>query len=85
MMAAIKSVINENIPISWAVKMQGVPKSTLHNHISGNVTHGDNSRSEQLLSPAEEEEFSNFLVKKAQASYGKTRKELRNIAGGIKW
>ena len=36
--------------------MHGVPKSTLHDRISGNVTHGDKPGPDQLLSPAEKEE-----------------------------
>ena len=49
--------------------MHGIPKSTLHDRISGNVTHGDKPGPDQLLSPAEEEELSNFLVEVAQAGY----------------
>ena len=37
----MKSVLDENTPISRVVKNHGVPKSTLHDHICGNVTHGD--------------------------------------------
>ena len=70
MVAAMKSVMDENTPISQAAEMHGVPKSTLHNRISGNVTHGDKPGPD-LLSPAEEEELSNFLVEVAQAGYGK--------------
>ena len=60
-----------------------MPKLTLHDHISGKVCHGDKPGPEQLLSPVEEEEFANFLIEVAQAGYGKTRKEVRNIAGRI--
>ena len=56
MVAAMKSVMDENTPISRAAEMHGVPKSTLHDRISGNVTHGDKPGSDQLLSPAEKEE-----------------------------
>ena len=58
MVAAMKSIMDENTPISQAAEMHGVPKSTLHNRISRNVTHGDKPGPDQLLSPAEEEEFS---------------------------
>ena len=39
----------------------------------------------QLLSPAEEEEFSKLLIEieVAQVGYGKTRKEVRSIAGRV--
>ena len=59
--------------------MHGIPKLTLHDHNSGNVTHGDKPGPYQLLSPAEEEELSNLLVEVAQPGYGKTRKQIRYI------
>lgn len=71
MEAAIKSVTDENTPISRSAKVHGVPKSTLHDRISGKVCHGKKPGPKQLLSPAEEEEFSNFLIEVAQAGYGK--------------
>ena len=83
MVAAMKSVIDENTPVSRAAKMHGVPKSTLHDRISGNVIHGDKPGPDQLLTPVEEEELSNFLMEVAQAGYGKTRKEVRHIAGRV--
>ena len=49
--------------------MHGVPKSTLHNRISGNVTHGDKPGPDQLLSSAEEEELSNFLIEVRSTSW----------------
>ena len=72
-----------HLHISQALQMHGVPKMTLHNHISGNVTNSDKPGPDKLLLPPEEEEFSNFLVQVAHAGYGKTRKEIRNIAGRV--
>ena len=83
MEAAMRSVLDENTPISRAARNHGVPKSTLHDRISGNVTHGDKSGPKQLLSPVEEAEFSEFLIEVAQAGYGKTSKEIRQIAGRV--
>ena len=54
----MKSVMEKNTPISQAAEMHGVPKLTLHDRISGNVTHGDKPGPDQLLSPAKEEELS---------------------------
>ena len=78
----MKSVTDENTLILQA-RMHGISKSTLHDHISENVTHGDKPGPDQLLSPAEEEEPLNFLIEIAQAGYRKTRKEIRNIAGRV--
>ena len=61
----MKFVTDENAPISWAAKLHSVLKLTLRRYTSGNLTHGDKPGSDQLLSPAEEEKLSNFLVKVA--------------------
>ena len=82
MEAAMSSVIDENTPILRAARKHGIPKSTLYVRISGKVKHGDKPGPKQLLSAAEEE-FSNFLVEVAQAGYGKTRKEVRSVAGMV--
>ena len=63
MVAVMKSVTDENTPILQAAKMHGISKSTLHNHISQNVTHDDKPEPDQLLSPAEEEELQTFELK----------------------
>ena len=79
----MRSVLDENTPISRAVRNHGVPKSTLHDRISRNVTHGDKPGPKQLSSPVEEAEFSEFLIEVAQAGYGKTREEIKHIAGSV--
>ena len=63
--------------------MHNISKSTLHDCINGNTIHGNKSGPGQLLSLAEEEELSNFLIKVAQAGYGKTRKEIRSTSGRV--
>ena len=55
----------------------------MHDRISGKVSHGDKPGPKPLLSAVEEGEFANFLVEVAQAGYGKTRKEVRYIAGSV--
>ena len=57
MKAAMKSVIDKNTPVSRAAKIHGVPKSTLHDRISGKVCHVDKPGPEKLLSLVEEEGF----------------------------
>ena len=64
----------------YKLKKRGVPKSTLHDRISGKVSHGVKPGPKPLLSVVE---FANFLVEVAQAGYGKTRKEVRYIAGNV--
>ena len=82
MEAAISSVIDENTPILRAARKHGIPKSTLHDRISEKVEHGKKPGPKQLLSAAEEE-FSSFLIEVSQAGYGKTRKEVKNVAGMV--
>ena len=61
----------------------GVTKSTLHDQISGKVTHGDKPRQISLLSAAEESKLGNILVKVSQDGYCKTRREVRQISGSV--
>jgi len=51
--------------------------------ISGKVSHGDKPGLKPLLLAVEEQEFATFLVEVSQAGYGKTRKEIRSIAGRV--
>ena len=60
MEAAINSVVDENTPVLRAARKYGIPKSTLHDRISGKVQHGKMPGPSQLLSAAEEEEFQAF-------------------------
>jgi len=79
----MKAVTDENTPLSQAAKDHGVPFSTLHDRISGKVSHGDKPGPKPLLSAVEEQEFVTFLVEVSQVGYGKTRKEVRSIAGRV--
>ena len=83
MEAAINSVVDENTPVLRAARKYGIPKSTLHDRISGKVQHGKKPGPSQLLSAAEEEEFSSFLIEVSQAGYEKTRKEVKSVAGMV--
>jgi len=67
MEAAVNSVTDESIPILQAAKKHDVPKSTLHDRISGKVCHGDRPEPKPLLSSIKESKFANFLVEVAQA------------------
>ena len=77
MMAAMDVVRSGELSLSRAAKVYGVPKSTLHYHVSGRVSHGHKSGPKPYLSVAEENEFAILLAK---AGHGKT-KPVHNIAG----
>ena len=78
----MRSVRDENTPVLRAAQKHGIPRSTLYNCINRKVDRGDKPGPKQLLSAAEEE-FSSFLIEVAQAGYGKTRKEVRSVAGMV--
>jgi len=64
----MKAVTDEN---TRADKDHGVPVSTLHDRISGKVSHGDKPGPKPLLLVVEEQEFATFLVEVSQAGkYG---------------
>ena len=69
---AMHNVIDKSMSLLRAANKHGVPKSTLHDRISGKVKHGDKPGPKLLLITAEENEFAQFLVEMSQASYGQT-------------
>lgn len=71
MEAAMDDVKSGKSSLSFAAKQHNVPRSTLHDRVSGKVSHGKNPGLEPYLSAAEEKEFANFLVDVAKAGYGK--------------
>ena len=55
-----------------AAKIYGIPKSTLHDRISGKVIHGQKAGPKRYFTLAEESDMADFLVDVAKAGYGKT-------------
>ena len=62
--------------------MYGIPRSTLHDHVSGRVTHSKPGP-EPYLSLEEEEELANFLLKCARIGYPKTRQQVLALVQDI--
>jgi len=58
-MAAVK---NGQMTVFHAANIYKVPKSTLHDRISGKVRHGDKPGPKPYLSSTEEKELADFLV-----------------------
>ena len=63
--------------------LYGVPKSTLHDRISGRVQHGTKRGPPPYLNPIEEQELAGHLITVAKIGYGKTRKEVKMIAESV--
>ena len=59
-----------------AAEMFNVPKSTLHDHVTGKVMFGARSGPDPYLSMEEEEELASFLVETAKIGYPHTKKQL---------
>ena len=78
---AIAAVKNGQIKVIRATKVYSVPKSTLHDLVSGKVKHGDKPGPKPYLSSTEEEELADFLVDITKVGYGRTRKQVHTITG----
>ena len=62
---------------------QGVPRMTLQNRVSGQVLHGKESGPKPYLTSTEEKEVAHFLLQMAKAGYGRSRKQMMQIAGKL--
>jgi hypothetical protein len=60
---------------------QGRPYAIGFNN--GKVVHGTKPGPKPFLSSAQEKELSNFLLDVAKAGYGKSRKQVRNLAEAV--
>ena len=61
----------------------GIPRSTLHDHISGKVEHGAKPGRDPYLSLEEEEELVSFLLKCARIGCPRTLKQVMALAREI--
>ena len=59
---------------------QRVPRIALLNRVSGQVVHGKKLRLKPYLTSTKEREAADFLVQTAKAGYGRTRKQIMQIA-----
>lgn len=65
--------VNKGLPLRQAAEMYRVPKSTLHDHVSGKVAYGAKPGPDPYLSVEEEEELASFF--KQQRSGTHTRSD----------
>ena len=83
MEAVLEAVKSGSISVLRAAREHGVPRQTLHDRINWKVVHGTNPGPKPFLSSAEEKELPNFLLDVAKAGYGKSRKQVRNLAEAV--
>ena len=79
MLDAMKAV-QDGSPITTAARVHSVPKTSLHNRITGKVIHGVKSRPKQYLRAEEETELAEFAIEMASMGCLQTRKQLMTIA-----
>ena len=79
MQKAITAVEHEGISLRRAAEMYGIPRSTLHDHVTGQVEHGALPGPSPYLSREEEEELVTFLIRCAGIGYPHTRYQIMAI------
>ena len=76
MIRAMDAVKQES-SVKRAAEQHGVPRTTLHDRISGHVQHGKKPGPEPYLNREEEEDLVNFIEEVAEVGFGKTRKQIK--------
>ena len=78
MVKAMKAVISNSMGVSEAAQCYNVPPTTLKNRISGQAKHGTKPGSQHYLTPKEENELAEFLVKACKMGNKKKRNRKLN-------
>ena len=79
MQKAITAVEHEGVSLRRAAEMYGIPRSFLHDHVSGRIEHGALPGPSPYLTKGEEEELVAFLVRCAGIGYSHTRHQIMLI------
>ncbi len=82
MLAALEAV-KSGSSIKRAALQHGVPRSTLQDRFNGRVVHGTNPGVRPYLERDEEKELCDFLVTVGEIGYGKTRRQVKDIAESV--
>ena len=83
MTAALNKLKKGIYPINKIAVLYDVPKSTLHDRVSGRVRHGTKPGPSPYLDHTEEQELADHLITVAKIGYGKTGKEVKMIAENV--
>ena len=81
--SAIVAVEAGGMSIRRAAELHGIPRSTLHDHVSGRIHLNAKPGPSPYLSLEEEEELVSFLVKCAKIGYPHTRQQILGIVQEI--
>ena len=77
------AAVHKGTSIRRAADMFGVPRSTLHDHVSGKVEQFAKQGPKPYLNTEEEEELASFLVRCARIGYPHTRLQVLSIVQNI--
>lgn len=82
MLAALEAV-KSGTSVKRAAAEHGVPRTTLQDRHLGRVVHGVKPGPKSYLTCTEERELGEFVEVVGQIGYGKTRKQIKNIAESV--
>ena len=68
--------IDKGVSLRRAAEMYKIPRSTLHDHVSGKIAFGARSGPDPYLLVEEEEELASFLMQSAKIGYPHTKKQV---------
>ena len=80
---ALDAVQKKTFTVQRAAEEFGVPKSTLHDRISGRVQVGGHSGPSKYLSDEEEDELEEFLVGAAAVGYARSRQQVIQLVQDV--
>lgn len=80
---ALDAVRKKRFTVRRAAEEFGVPKSTLHDRISGRVQVGGHSGPSKYLSDEEEDELEEFLVGAAAVGYARSRQQVIQLVQDV--
>ena len=83
MAAALDAVVNGGMSVLRAATTHGVPRVTLDDRYHGRVLHGVKPGPKPYLTSSEENELCDFLCEMGKIGYGKTRKQVKDIAEAV--
>ena len=77
------TLVEQGTSIRCAAEKCGVPRSTLHDRVTGKIQQGTKPGPDPYLTMEEEEELASFLVKCARIGYPHTRKQVLSLVQQI--
>ncbi len=70
------TAVDQGLSLRQAAEIYRVPKSTLHDHVSGKIAFGSRPGPDPYLSTEEEEELASFLLQTAKIGYPHTKRQV---------